>query len=207
MTRYGYVVCKNHNLGNLQASQQWTVRRTFKISHIFTDEKSWNLALFHSFFCYIMEPPTRVFPIFGATFFTLTELISWIQRSNLRNFLFSNLIIHSSHQKKLFGTGYGRSSGRTRFWFFLGSEFSESLLPPTWRAWPIMIYPTARRRRKILRFCVCKNTFSFAKTVFLRSKKQGISLKIHQNSKNFLRRLRTPINSPLFSNRPQQGGD
>ena len=94
-------------------------------------EKSCNLARFHSFSYYIMEPPTRVFPISGATFFTLTELISWIPRSDLRIFLFSNLIIHSSHQKKLFGTGYGRSSSRTRFCFFFRFEnFREP--PPTY---------------------------------------------------------------------------
>ena len=31
----------------------------------------------------------------------------------------------------------------------------------------ILIYLTARRRRKILRFCACKNTFFFAKTVLM----------------------------------------
>ena len=39
VTWYGYVVCKNHNLSNLQASQQRTVQYTFKISRILTDEK------------------------------------------------------------------------------------------------------------------------------------------------------------------------
>ena len=56
----------------------------------------------------------------------------------------------------------------------------------------VLIDPTARRRRNILRFCACKNAFSFAKTVFLRSKKQGISMKTHQKSKKILRGFADP---------------
>ena len=37
VTRYGYVVCKNYNFSNLQASQQRTARHTFKTSRIFPD--------------------------------------------------------------------------------------------------------------------------------------------------------------------------
>ena len=61
VTRYGYVLCKIHDLGNLQVIQQRTVRYTFKISRILTDEKSLSLALFHRFSYYIIQPPIRVF--------------------------------------------------------------------------------------------------------------------------------------------------
>ena len=37
VTRYGYVVCKNYNLSNLQASQQRTARHTLKTSRILAD--------------------------------------------------------------------------------------------------------------------------------------------------------------------------
>ena len=37
VTRYGYVVCKNYTLSNLQASQQRTARHTLKTSRILAD--------------------------------------------------------------------------------------------------------------------------------------------------------------------------
>ena len=71
----------------------------------------------------------------------------------------------------------------------------------------LLICSTARRRRKILRFCACKNTFSFAKTVFIRSKKQGISMKTYQKLQKFPPEVAEPkYPPPLFWDRPQQGG-
>ena len=78
--------------------------------------------------------PAGVSPIFRATLPTSTELISWTEKSEYQNVLFFESLIHSNQQKKLFGTGYGRSSGRKTIQFFLVSKISEDRLPPTWRA-------------------------------------------------------------------------
>ena len=84
-----------------------------------------NHEIYHFFVAspIIIFTPSQSFLIFGATFFTLTELISWAQKSDLRIFLFSKRPIHSNQQKKLFGTGYGRSTGRKTFYFFPSRKF------------------------------------------------------------------------------------
>ena len=71
--------------------------------------------------------PAGVSPIFRATLPTSTELISWIETSDYQFFLFFESLIHSNQQKKLFGTGYGRSSGRKIIQFFRYENFRGSL--------------------------------------------------------------------------------
>ena len=71
----------------------------------------------------------------------------------------------------------------------------------------ILIYLTARRRRKFLRICACKNTFFFAKTVLMCWKNKAFGWKINKFSKKILRRLRNPINSPLVLKPPRTRGE
>ena len=98
---------------------------------------------------------SRVLSIFGVTSPGLNELITWTEKSDDHFFLFFEHVGGNIHRKKLFGTGYDRSSGRKIFWLFLVTDKSESGFHlPGERDINIFIFKLlfallARRRRKI----------------------------------------------------------